>query len=130
MISSSSSSNSKNMIKKNYKVEWIDLSKEGSLIIPPRSGHAAFTIDDDVYVFGGYAEEKTQSQETGETKYDRYATNDMWKWNNDKCSWTKTETANEPPQQRLAGAAASLGENAFIFGGWDPQNEGTGGVIL
>ena len=35
------------------------------------------------------------------------------------------------PQQRLAAAAASLNnQQAYVFGGWDSQQAGTGGVIL
>jgi hypothetical protein len=111
-----------------WTAEWIDWTpKVPTSISPPRSGHVAFTLKNDVYVFGGYAEESPE---------DRYPTNDLWKWDNALCTWNQVMEASlekkseKQPQQRLAAAAASLDDTAYIFGGWDSQQAGTGGVIL
>ncbi len=113
-----------------WSAEWIALP---SSLQPPRSGHVAFTLDNSIYIFGGYAEEDSE----GEVK--RYSTNDLWKWEGEgwKCVqapdlWTNDNSMNphQIPQQRLAAAAASLPGTAFVLGGWDSQQPGTGGVIL
>lgn len=90
-----------------------------------------------MYVFGGYAEVSKGGE------FVRYPTNDLWKFEPGETSWKLVKASdlhvdgcdecNEStvmPQQRLAAAAATIGDSAFIFGGWDPQTPGTGGVIL
>ena len=141
-----------------WTAEWIDLTTQPkrtpmSLITPPRSGHVAFVLssssdndndnddkekaqqDEDVYVFGGYAEESPSN---------RYPVNDLWKWDNHETEWKPVVFNNNNddddddgtnkrlPQPRLASAAASIASQntAFLFGGWDSQQAGTGGVIL
>ena len=118
--------------------EWIEL-KPKQVIHPPRSGHVAFKLKEEVYVFGGYAED------SGKDGLNRFPTNDMWRFNPEQSEWEKVgsenlylddcEECNENikiPQQRLAAAVACLDDDssAFLFGGWDPQRPGTGGVIL
>lgn len=120
-----------------WTAEWIEL-KLSQTIQPPRSGHVAFTLSDEVYIFGGYAEKVGK-----DGKVVRYPTNDMWKFNPGQSTWQEVhkpdlhvddcDECNENakiPQQRLASAAATLDGSAFLFGGWDPQTAGTGGVIL
>lgn len=120
-----------------WTAEWIELHPSQE-IQPPRSGHVAFTLKDEVYVFGGYAEE-----DGNDGNVVRYPTNDLWKFSPEQSSWQQVNKAdlhvddcdecNEKaklPQQRLAAAAATLDDSAFLFGGWDPQTVGTGGVIL
>eukprot|EP00980_Cylindrotheca_fusiformis_P016393 scaffold4887_cov118-Cylindrotheca_fusiformis.AAC.3 len=123
-----------------WTAEWIDLKPQVA-IQPPRSGHVAFDWKDEVYVFGGYAEEEDGGSDGKPT---RYPTNDMWKFNPETVRWQQVhkadlhvedceecnEFAKKIPQQRLAAAAACLDGSAYLFGGWDPQTPGTGGVIL
>ncbi|KAL3941888.1 MAG: hypothetical protein SGARI_000446 [Bacillariaceae sp.] len=96
---------------------------------PRRSGHVAFSLKDKVYVFGGYAEESPEN---------RYPTNDLWVFDDSK--WMQVQTRDTAinaaqPQQRLAAAAVNCclkdgTEAGLLVGGWDSQEEGTGGVIL
>ena len=89
-------------------------------IAPKRSGHASFGILDQHYVFGGYVEEEEGPK--------RYVVNDLWNWKGN--SWKQLEPSGDVPGPRLVSAAAILNDKAYLFGGWDPQTEGTGGVIL
>lgn len=104
-----------------FQAEWIDLTGQTPAVAPPRSGHVAFTVDEDIYVFGGYAEEESPDN--------RYPTNDSWKFCNGKWELVQ-EPGGTNPQPRLAAAAATLDNIPYIFGGWDSQQTGTGGVIL
>ena len=88
-------------------------------IAPKRSGHASFGILDQHYVFGGYVEEDGPK---------RYVVNDLWNWNGN--TWKQIEQAGDVPGPRLVSAAAVLDDKAYLFAGWDPQTEGTGGIIL
>lgn len=113
-----------------WTAKWIDLDLDiGSSINPPRSGHVAFGLDDKVYVFGGYAEDRDTSA--------RYPTNDLWCFENGKKNkWSLVKPASpSQPQARLAAAAVScqLDQDrtaGLVLGGWDSQEAGTGGVIL
>jgi len=102
-------------------------------IDPPRSGHVAFSVDNSdglasrPYVFGGYCEEEDGSGNGGVV---RSATNELWTWLGDAGGWEKVEQNGEVPGPRLASAAVVLGGRPYLFGGWDPQTAGTGGVIL
>lgn len=114
-----------------WSAEWIDLSSVQSTtnfakVTPPRSGHVAFTANNDndskqLYVFGGYAEESIEN---------RYCVNDLWKWTNNGWNLVAATNTQTAPQERLASAAATLQGNPLIIGGWDSQQAGTGGVIL
>ena len=114
------------------EAKWTDLSRQvESIISPPRSGHVAFSTSDGKLlplVFGGYAEVK--DEETGEIT--RYASNDLWKWCGSNKGWSKVEYGKENvmPQPRLAAAMCLVNDRPVLFGGWDPQTPGTGGVIL
>lgn len=102
------------------QVEWIQV-KDAPLIIPKRSGHVSFTTKDGrLFVFGGYAEEGAEKR--------RYVTNDLWEWGSQ--GWVAVEQTGEPPGPRLVSAAGIVGETPYLFGGWDPQDQGTGGIIL
>ncbi len=113
-----------------WVAEWIDLGLDvKSSINPPRSGHVAFGLDDKVYVFGGYAEDRDTAE--------RYPTNDLWCFDESKeKKWTLVKPASSSqPQPRLASAAISCRLNndetaGLVLGGWDSQEAGTGGVIL
>ena len=111
--------------------KWTDLSHQVNIVTPPRSGHVAFAPADEPYsprIFGGYIEEKDGP--TGEIT--RYAGNDMWKWCGAGQGWSKVDYADENvmPQPRLAAAMCLVKNRPVLFGGWDPQTPGTGGVIL
>lgn len=112
--------------------KWTDLShQEVNIVTPPRSGHVAFAPLDEPYsprIFGGYIEEKDGS--TGEIT--RYAGNDMWRWGGVDRGWSKVDYADENvmPQPRLAAAMCLVNDRPVLFGGWDPQTPGTGGVVL
>ena len=62
--------------------------------------------------------------------------NDLWKFNlhnHNHGSWNKQETTGQHiPGPRLATASAvdAEGNFAYVFGGWDPQTPGTGGIVL
>ena len=63
-----------------WTAQWIDLDAIGGMghnMSPPRSGHVSFSLEDKVYVFGGYAEEDSVTEE-GSTTATRYPTNDLW----------------------------------------------------
>jgi Galactose oxidase, central domain len=111
------------------KAHWGILAPEHR-VEPKRSGHTAFVHDNVPFVFGGYAE---IDNEAG--KRDRFVVNDLWKWtnndNNGTSDWKLVTTSGDIPRPRLVTVTA-LGANnkAYMFGGWDPENAGTGGVIL
>lgn len=111
-----------------WTAKWINLGLDiGSSIDPPRSGHVAFGLDDKIYVFGGYAEDRDTSE--------RYPTNDLWCFGEEK-KWTLVKPASKSqPQPRLASIALSCQLDkdttvGLVLGGWDSQQAGTGGEIL
>eukprot|EP00586_Coscinodiscus_wailesii_P012209 CAMPEP_0172500416 /NCGR_PEP_ID=MMETSP1066-20121228/137996_1 /TAXON_ID=671091 /ORGANISM="Coscinodiscus wailesii, Strain CCMP2513" /LENGTH=309 /DNA_ID=CAMNT_0013274633 /DNA_START=100 /DNA_END=1026 /DNA_ORIENTATION=+ len=108
------------------KTSWITPPKHLKTISPPRSGHVSFRVDDDdaLYTFGGYAE--TIDEKTGDVR--RYVTNDLWRWNS-RSGWEEV-VQSDAPGPRLASAAAVVNNRPVLFGGWDPQTPGTGGIIL
>ncbi|KAK7234634.1 diazepam binding inhibitor, acyl-CoA binding protein [Aureococcus anophagefferens] len=84
----------------------------------PRSGAAATaTTDGSVYLFGGYEEDEAGA---------RTVVDDLWRYDAD--GWTRVATGGPGP--RLCSALAAVGGELFLFGGWDPETEGTGGSIL
>ncbi|GKY91639.1 hypothetical protein MPSEU_000135800 [Mayamaea pseudoterrestris] len=101
-----------------WQAEWKRLDPP-QRISPRRSGHAAFGTLDKHYIFGGYVEDDSMK---------RNVVKDLWKWKGD--SWQSVEQSGDIPGARLVSAAAAVNDKAFLFGGWDPQTEGTGGVIL
>lgn len=89
-------------------------------ISPPRSGHTAATDSSGrVWLFGGYAEEKDGKK--------RYVTNDLWCLKED--GWHLVQESSEPGP-RLCSASCVVDGALLLFGGWDPETEGTGGTIL
>ena len=141
-----------------WTAEWIPVPQSNH-IVPPRSGHVAFSLQDNqVYVFGGYAEQQDEEPYDDETRTTtttampiRYPINDLWAFDGDTLGWkcvhpaslwgtidtapTATATTAQRegkgiPQQRLAAAAVGLSNKALVLGGWDSQEAGTGGVIL
>lgn len=120
----------------NYSAEWISLLSPSRLgiaapgkIEPPRSGAVSFSSGKKLFTFGGYAEIESE----------RHVVNDIWEFTpyNEPSSpwgWTKIDQQHSSyiPGPRLATAMAvspSLSQGV-LFGGWDPQTPGTGGVIL
>lgn len=110
-------------IAKALSADWIQLQPDVK-VSPRRSGHAAFSLENETpFVFGGYAEESG-----GDDSLKRFVVNDLWKFTG--ASWSKEECSGDKPGPRLATAIAQIGQKAYLFGGWDPQTAGTGGVIL
>ena len=119
------------------RASWFDLAEAGGrddlgLVAPPRSGHVAFrTADGRCRIFGGYAEEE-EVEEGGDPI--RRAVNDMWEWGGavPGGGWRRVGGGEDgaEPGPRLAAAAAVADGAPHLFGGWDPQIPGTGGVIL
>ena len=105
-----------------FHAEWREL-KPSSRIKPRRSGLIAFSSDENKipFVFGGYVEEDTND----DAKYHRYVKNDLWKWNNKK--WQSVNHSGDIPVERLAGAAAVVGNKAYLVGGWNSDAKKTGG---
>ena len=116
----------------------------GTNMNPPRSGHVAFQLDEKIYVFGGYAEERAKD---GDVK--RYPTNDLWCFqptkegsDSKKNEWKLVQRAasnsssspSQQPRNRLAAASVACklnsGSVGVILGGWDSGIAGTGGEIL
>lgn len=133
-----------NITAHGWTAEWIPLRTSND-ILPPRSGHVAFTLkDNQVYVFGGYAEEEEQDpRQKGITPPVRYPVNDLWALDAVSHTWKcvhetdlwsfkeeNTRSVKTIPQQRLAAAAVGLSSKAIVLGGWDSQEAGTGGVVL
>jgi N-acetylneuraminic acid mutarotase len=111
---------------RSLKAEWIPWTGVRQNITPRRSGHTAFVHDGTTpYVFGGYVEQDGKDQ-----KLDRHVTADLWKWSAEKNEWKSLPQTGDIPGPRLCSAAAVLHNKAYLFGGWDPQTEGTGGIIL
>lgn len=104
-----------------WNVQCKKLASE-NLLSPPRSGHCSFSINQP-YVFGGYAEDPNDSSH-------RYVVNDLWQYNDAAEKWTPVAATGDIPGPRLVSAAATLHGQAYLFGGWDPQSAGTGGIIL
>jgi hypothetical protein len=106
--------------------EWTQF-KPSQRVAPRRSGHAAFVVDKIPHVFGGYIEEDAKDADSMPT---RYVVNDLWKWNNDNKQWMPLVATGDIPGPRLVTAMATIQDKAYMFGGWDPEFDGIGGVIL
>jgi hypothetical protein len=106
--------------------EWIQF-KPSQRVAPRRSGHAAFVADKTPYVFGGYVE---QDAKDANAMFTRYVVNDLWKWNNKKDEWIPLDATGDVPGPRLVTAMATIQDKVYMFGGWDPEFAGDGGVIL
>ncbi|KAL3791799.1 hypothetical protein HJC23_002430 [Cyclotella cryptica] len=133
-------------MKNIFSAEWTNLLSPDSNIVPPRkiepprSGAVTFSTRDEtkLFTFGGYAEEESSIG----TPPDRYVVNDLWTFHPYKESsaspwgWTKIDQHDRSyvPGPRLATAIAVLPcqsqPSAVLLGGWDPQEPGTGGIIL
>ena len=92
---------------------------------PPRSGATAAYISgaSSVLLFGGYAEPEGGARDV---------TNDLLSYSQSS-GWTLLQppsSGNFQPGARLASAAAATSDELLLFGGWDPQVPGSGGVIL
>ena len=98
-----------------------------TLLAPSRSGHtAAADVDGNVWLFGGYAEED------GEKKRD--VVSDLWRFSTG--GWECVQQSaprgsrSDRPGPRLATCSAVIDGELLVFGGWDPEEAGTGGSIL
>ena len=95
---------------------WSSLSNAGPA--PRVSGHSAATATDNrVFLFGGL------SGNAGSPCY-----NDLWIFNSNG-QWQKVENSNGPGP-RMYSAAAMLGKNLYLLGGWDPGAPKSGGTFL
>ncbi|KAL7482329.1 hypothetical protein ACHAW6_008003 [Cyclotella cf. meneghiniana] len=130
-----------------YSAEWINLlSSDANFVAPgkiepPRSGAVTFSTCDEnkIFTFGGYAEVESVR---GTPPPDRYVVNDLWAFypykesSSSSWGWNKIEQQDSSyiPGPRLATAIAVLPCPspclAVLLGGWDPQEPGTGGIIL
>jgi hypothetical protein len=138
-------------MKKEYSADWIDLLSSDTYaspsfpkpcqIVPPRSGGVAFISRDRIFAFGGYAEDDVKISE--EMSIDvlsmpnRYVVNELWEfspYDSSSTSWGWNQIKRcdgYVPGPRLATAISTHGSSyAVLLGGWDPQEPGTGGVIL
>jgi hypothetical protein len=106
--------------------EWTQL-KPSQRVAPRRSGHAAFVVDKIPHIFGGYVEKDAKDADSMPT---RYVVNDLWKWNNNNNEWMPLDATGDIPGPRLVTAMAAIQDKVYMFGGWDPEFAGTGGVIL
>lgn len=108
--------------------EWISIPSADK-ISPRRSGHTAFSVgpSSPTFVFGGYIEQDAAQE--GDPVV-REVRNDLWKWDDAIQSWKQVEQSGTIPGPRLATASAVANGKAYLFGGWDPQTPGTGGIIL
>mmetsp|Transcript_3220 Transcript_3220/g.4910 ORF Transcript_3220/g.4910 Transcript_3220/m.4910 type:complete len:246 (-) Transcript_3220:25-762(-) len=134
-----------------FKAEWISLTSTSSKVTPRRSGHTSFVVSSKKkdgssssstpHVFGGYIEIVDDDEDFGSDPdlaiTTREVTNDLWKYdntkdnnNNNNGGWKRVSTLGDIPGPRLVSASGVIGEKAYLFGGWDPQTPGTGGVIL
>jgi len=99
---------------------------------PPRSGATAAADEaGTVWLFGGYAEPDDKPRDV---------VNDLLRY--DGTDWDQLQEPIKPklggllrgrtnqPGSRLASASSIVGGEMLLFGGWDPQTAGTGGVIL
>lgn len=111
-----------------FEAEW-KLISSANRISPRRSGHVAFSSfsTQSVFVFGGYVEKDPEREEG---KLVRYVDNDLWEFKSRAEGWKKVNHSGDIPAPRLVSAAAVVNRKAYLFGGWDPQIEGTGGIIL
>ena len=89
-----------------------------------------------IYLFGGYREEI--SSEDNKTPK-RFVTNDVWYFNATTSQWSCLQQPSSSsdvkdktniPGPRLCSASAMIDHEYFLFGGWDPEQMGTGGQIL
>ena len=92
-------------------------------VTPPRSGPTASTDGASTWLFGGYAEADGE----------RAVVNDLHRLDATATGWTRLRESGDDadvPGPRLATASAVVDGEMLLFGGWDPQVPGTGGVIL
>jgi hypothetical protein len=99
--------------------------KDARDVSPPRSGPTAASDGINTWLFGGYAEPANGP---------RSVVNDLLLfegrgWQQIQES-TGAEKDDSRPGPRLAAASAVADGELLIFGGWDPQEAGTGGIIL
>ena len=107
----------------------LKFSSTAGPVTPPRSGHTASAdANGNVYLFGGYAEHEGASRDV---------INDLLMYNDALGDWdcvqpetTRDEAPADRPGPRLASASAIIDGEMLMFGGWDPQEAGTGGIIL
>lgn len=94
-----------------------------SKVSPPRSGHTAAydAARGQVWLFGGYAEYEGKR---------RQVTNDVWCYDDGWTQMLAPTDVRSKPRPRLCSASAIIDGQLAIFGGWDPEKEGTGGTIL
>lgn len=103
---------------------------------PPRSGHVACADSTGrrVWVFGGYAETVEEKARHLPISRAREPTNDLWVFEEEnEEGWSCVQPPSDDalrPGPRLCSAAAVLGNELLLFGGWDPRPAGTGGKIL
>lgn len=90
---------------------WQELSP----LNPPfaRSEHTMVTIDGDIYLFGGYADDTNISSSQ--------VLDELWKFNKDNSQWEK-KAPSQSPSPRKAHSAVVYNNKMIIFGGTDAAN--------
>ena len=107
-----------------YTARWQALPPVPS---PPRSGHAtAADAEGNVFLFGGYAETPGAPRDV---------VNDLLRYSPSSNSWSLLSPSigrNNPnaPGPRLVSTCAHHGSEILLFGGWDPESAGSGGIIF
>ncbi|KAL7537661.1 hypothetical protein ACHAWF_005866 [Thalassiosira exigua] len=90
---------------------------------PRVSGQAASSTNDGVLLFGGL---------TGAAGSP--TTNDLWKFDASDDAWARVAPGagdgSPVSRVRMYAASASIGDEFYVFGGWDPMEPGSGGEFL
>jgi len=144
------STSTSNVPFQNLHAQWIPINSSSdntqpNLTKPSRSGHVSFTMNDNLFIFGGYAEVE-EIGSNGDVTLKRFPINDLWERKkvdirkndndsdkNDICDhiWELVEQQGDVPEERLVSAASVLDGRAYLFGGWNPnQQQSDGNVIL
>jgi len=96
-------------------VAWTWTPHTNTGAAPRVSGHSSATVDDRVFLFGGLTG-NAGSPCTGNL------------WAHQHGEWKHVDS--DGPGPRMYSAAAVLGENMYLLGGWDPGAPKSGGTFL
>ena len=109
--------------------QWATLAARPAPTFLPRSGRTALPLPtrDGFLLSGGY----TEIVSGATTPPVRAPTAEAWTVRLGPGGRSATTTPAPPgPPPRLAAAGATVGDTAWLIGGWDPGSKGDGGTIL